>query len=185
MTKPRRRRARSSMFSSDLDVGDHRTGARSKEQALAIAEQVDAAENLELKGIQAYSVVGPTQAGWSSGRKSRRTCLGRCINWSGQCCDAGCAAIFVTGGSTGTWQIDTLVADLTELQAGSYVVMDMAYRKEGLDFANSLECSGYGGQRESRYVRDDGRRVQGVFYGSGILSGGAGASRRGLSVGRR
>jgi D-serine deaminase-like pyridoxal phosphate-dependent protein len=93
----------------DLDVGDHRTGARSKEQALAIAEQVDAAENLELKG----------------------TMLRR-----GLCCD------IVSGGSTGTWQIDTQVADLTELQAGSYVVMDMAYRKEGLDFANSLNVLG-------------------------------------------
>jgi D-serine deaminase-like pyridoxal phosphate-dependent protein len=50
----------------------------------------------------------------------------------------GLATDIVSGGSTGTWDIDTLVPDLTELQAGSFVLMDLAYRKEGLDFANAL-----------------------------------------------
>ena len=30
------------------------------------------------------------------------------------------------------------MADLTELQAGSYVFMDLAYRREGLDFEHAL-----------------------------------------------
>jgi D-serine deaminase-like pyridoxal phosphate-dependent protein len=30
------------------------------------------------------------------------------------------------------------MADLTELQAGSYVLMDLAYRREGLDFGHAL-----------------------------------------------
>ena len=42
----------------DLDVGDHRTGASSLAQALEIAEAVDRASNLKLRGLQAYSVVG-------------------------------------------------------------------------------------------------------------------------------
>src|SRR5258707_596793 len=42
----------------DLDVGDHRTGARSTEQAVILARAVDAASGLRLRGIQAYSVQG-------------------------------------------------------------------------------------------------------------------------------
>jgi D-serine deaminase-like pyridoxal phosphate-dependent protein len=125
----------------DIDVGDHRTGART-EQALAIAEQVDAAEHLELRGIQAYSVVGSHGGGleqrkhisqevFSGVRRLMETMRRR-----GLCCD------IVSGGSTGTWEIDTQVAELTELQAGSFVLMDMAYRKEGLDFANALNVLG-------------------------------------------
>ncbi|MEP6963693.1 MAG: alanine racemase, partial [Acidobacteriota bacterium] len=126
----------------DLDVGDHRTGARSKEQALEIADRVDVAEHLELRGVQGYSVLGSHAGGLEERQKvSRRTfravseLIGAMLR-RGLCCD------IVTGGSTGTWDIDTQVADLTELQAGSYVVMDMAYRREGLDFLNSLHVLG-------------------------------------------
>ena len=44
----------------------------------------------------------------------------------------------LTGGSTGTWQIDTLLPEVTELQAGSYALMDLAYRRVGLGFLQAL-----------------------------------------------
>lgn len=125
----------------DLDVGDHRTGAL-KEQALAIADQVDASEHLELKGLQAYSVVGSHAGGLEERQRVSKEVfagVGQVIGIMlrrGLCCD------ILSGGSTGTWEIDTQVADLTELQAGSYVLMDMAYRREGLDFANALKVLG-------------------------------------------
>src|SRR5438876_280349 len=37
----------------------------------------------------------------------------------------------VAGGSTGTWDIDVELPGLTELQAGSYCVMDLDYRRVG------------------------------------------------------
>src|SRR5207302_11312769 len=37
----------------------------------------------------------------------------------------------VAGGSTGTWDIDLELPGLTELQAGSYCVMDLDYRRIG------------------------------------------------------
>ena len=126
----------------DLDVGDHRTGARSKEQALAIAEQVDIADNLELRGIQAYSVVGSHAGGFEERQRVSKEVFAQVYQLLGTMLRRGLCCDIVTGGSTGTWEIDTQVADLTELQAGSYVVMDMAYRSEGLDFANALNVLG-------------------------------------------
>jgi D-serine deaminase-like pyridoxal phosphate-dependent protein len=43
----------------------------------------------------------------------------------------GLNATRLTGGSTGTWDIDIEIPELTELQAGSYPLMDVAYRKIG------------------------------------------------------
>jgi len=126
----------------DLDVGDHRTGARSKDQALAVAEAVDTAANLELRGLQGYSVSGSHAGGLEERKRlSRRVfhavseVIGAMLR-RGLCCD------IVSGGSTGTWDIDTNVADLTEMQAGSYVFMDVAYRREGLDFQHALTVLG-------------------------------------------
>lgn len=125
----------------DLDVGDHRTGAR-REQALAIAEQVDAAEHLELRGIQAYSVVGSHAGGLEQRQQVSQDVFAGVAQLIGTMLRRGLNCEIVSGGSTGTWEIDTKIADLTELQAGSFVLMDMAYRKEGLDFAHALNVLG-------------------------------------------
>ncbi len=122
----------------DLDVGDHRTGARSPEDAAEIAEAVDQAANLELRGLQAYSVLGSHAGGLDERKRVSRESFQLASRALGIMLRRGLSTEIVTGGSTGTWEIDTAVADLTELQAGSYVLMDLAYRREGLDFANAL-----------------------------------------------
>ena len=126
----------------DLDVGDHRTGARSKEQALAIAEAVDAAARLELKGLQAYSVTGSHAGGLEERKRLSRRVFHTVSEVVGAMLRRGLCCDIVSGGSTGTWDIDTRVGDLTELQAGSYVFMDLAYRREGLDFEHALTVLG-------------------------------------------
>ncbi|MEO8097534.1 MAG: DSD1 family PLP-dependent enzyme [Acidobacteriota bacterium] len=126
----------------DLDVGDHRTGARSKEQALTIADLLDAAEHLELRGIQGYSVFGSHAGGMDERKKVSRHVFRSVSDLMGTMLRRGLCCDIVTGGSTGTWDIDTQVADLTELQAGSYALMDMAYQREGLDFQLALNVLG-------------------------------------------
>jgi 3-hydroxy-D-aspartate aldolase len=122
----------------DLDVGDHRTGAGSLDQALAIAEAVDRSTHLCLRGLQAYSVYGSH----SSGREERFRVSLETFAHARAVRDAmahkGLSTEILSGGSTGTWDIDTEIPELTELQAGSYVFMDMAYRRAGLDFEQAL-----------------------------------------------
>jgi 3-hydroxy-D-aspartate aldolase len=122
----------------DLDVGDHRTGARSPEDAAEIAEAVDQATHLELRGIQAYSVLGSHAGGLEERQRVSAETFQVASRALGIMLRRGLSTEIVTGGSTGTWQIDTEVADLTELQAGSYALMDLAYRREGLDFENAM-----------------------------------------------
>jgi 3-hydroxy-D-aspartate aldolase len=126
----------------DLDIGDHRTGASSREQAVAVAEAIDTADSLVLRGIQAYSVVGSHAGGLEQREQVSKDAFARVKQWMGILLRRGLSCDIVSGGSTGTWQIDTRVRDLTELQAGSYVLMDIAYRKEGLEFAPALNVLG-------------------------------------------
>jgi 3-hydroxy-D-aspartate aldolase len=43
----------------------------------------------------------------------------------------GLDVLTLTGGSTGTWDIDIAIPEITEIQAGSYPLMDVAYRRIG------------------------------------------------------
>jgi 3-hydroxy-D-aspartate aldolase len=122
----------------DLDVGDHRTGASSIEQALSIAAAIGRFKNLRLRGIQAYSVVGSHAAPGEERERISKKVFGRAAEARDALLQRGFPVEILSGGSTGTWQVDTALPELTELQAGSFVLMDLAYRRAGLDFAHAL-----------------------------------------------
>lgn len=126
----------------DLDVGDHRTGARSTAQALEIAEAVDRAPSLRLKGIQGYSVLGSHAGGFEGRKRVSEAALAGALETREAMAKLGLCTDIVSGGSTGTWEIDLALPGVTELQAGSFVLMDLAYRREGLDFAHALTVLG-------------------------------------------
>jgi 3-hydroxy-D-aspartate aldolase len=133
-----RRAGRKTDVLVDLDVGDHRTGARSTAQALEIAEAVDRASHLQLRGLQAYSVVGSHAAPGEERTRISKEVFAHAAETRDAMARKGLPAEIVSGGSTGTWQIDTALPELTELQAGSFVLMDMAYRRAGLDFRRGI-----------------------------------------------
>jgi D-serine deaminase-like pyridoxal phosphate-dependent protein len=122
----------------DLDVGDHRTGAATLEQAVEIAEFIDRASHLRLRGLQAYSVYGSHGTGREERFRVSLETFARARAVRDAMARKGLSTDILTGGSTGTWDIDTEIPELTELQSGSYVLMDMAYRRAGLDFEHAM-----------------------------------------------
>ena len=123
----------------DLDVGDHRTGIPCDERAVALAREVASHPALQFRGLQAYSV----SASHTEGRAARQAhsvrALGQAVEVRKTLLAAGLDAETLTGGSTGTWDIDTTIGAFTEMQAGSYPLMDVAYRRiVGDDFAPAL-----------------------------------------------
>jgi D-serine deaminase-like pyridoxal phosphate-dependent protein len=122
----------------DLDVGDHRTGAASLQQALGIAEAADRASHLRLRGLQAYSVVGSHAAPGEERTRISREVFGLAAEVRDALQRGGFSTEILSGGSTGTWQVDTALPELTELQAGSFVLMDLAYQRAGLDFRHAM-----------------------------------------------
>lgn len=123
----------------DLDVGDHRTGIPCDERAIILALLVEENDALRFSGLQAYSVSGSHTEGRPERRRHSTGALTPAVEIQKSLLDRGLAAETLTGGSTGTWDIDTNLPELTELQAGSYPLMDLAYRAiVGSDFAQAL-----------------------------------------------
>jgi 3-hydroxy-D-aspartate aldolase len=122
----------------DLDVGDHRTGASSVKQAVEIAQSVEQSVNLRLRGIQGYS--GGSAHGANAGERKRTSdaAFQVAIETREAFALAGLSTEILTGGSTGTWDIDTERPEVTELQAGSFVLMDMEYERVGVPFRHVL-----------------------------------------------
>jgi 3-hydroxy-D-aspartate aldolase len=122
----------------DLDVGLHRTGASSAGQAVEIAHAVERASHLRLRGLQAYSAQSAHGATAEERRHTSEAALQTAIATRDALARLGLAMDILSGGSTGTWDIDTRWPELTELQAGSYVLMDLEYGRIGVPFRPAL-----------------------------------------------
>jgi D-serine deaminase-like pyridoxal phosphate-dependent protein len=123
----------------DLDVGDHRTGASSPEQALEIARAIAASPKLRLRGLQAYSVSGSHGVDPPTRRHISESAFQTAALIRDLLLSNGFSTEILSGGSTGSWDIDLDLPDVTEIQAGSYVMMDLAYRRIGIDFQSAMK----------------------------------------------
>lgn len=130
---------------ADVYAGLTRHGIEPGEKALALAQEIDGKQNLRLGGLMAYSGIAAHTHGWEQRRDKSRQDVGPMLETAAQCKRSGLNTAILTGGSTGTYNIDREVG-LTELQAGSYVFMDTLYMAIGGkrnpekydDFATSL-----------------------------------------------
>jgi D-serine deaminase-like pyridoxal phosphate-dependent protein len=111
----------------DIDPGSHRTGVASADAAVTLARTIRALPALRYAGVQFYC--GPEQH--IQGFAERRSAIGKRAEYLRTVIDRlkqdGAAPAVVTGGGTGTHQIDAALGLFTELQVGSYVFMDEQY----------------------------------------------------------
>ena len=115
----------------DIYAGLTRHGIEAGEPALDLAKKVDAAKNLKLIGLMGYSGGASHTHGWEERKKKSENDIAGLLDTASQARKAGLPVEIVTGGSTGTYNIDSGGKRLTELQAGSFVFMDTLYRKIG------------------------------------------------------
>jgi D-serine deaminase-like pyridoxal phosphate-dependent protein len=115
----------------DLDIGDHRTGIPCDERAIELARLIASSPNLRFAGLQAYSVSASHTEGWDARRTHSTAAIAQALPIQKHLLADGMDARTLTGGSTGTWDIDLAIPELTELQAGSYALMDVAYQRIG------------------------------------------------------
>jgi len=110
----------------DIDPGMSRTGIRPAD-APALVEQVAASRGLTFCGLQCYA----GQVQHLESPNERRAASLQAMKELGELRDviakAGHAPKIISGGGTGTFDIDPDAHVLTELQVGSYVFMDKQY----------------------------------------------------------
>lgn len=122
----------------DVDVGDHRTGIACGAAAVDLGRRIDAAPNLRLCGVQAYSVSGSHMEDPAARRQHSLDSLRPAVETWREMRRVGLPVEILSGSSTGTWDIDNGVAELTEMQAGSYIFHDLAYARIGVHFEPAL-----------------------------------------------
>jgi 3-hydroxy-D-aspartate aldolase len=129
----------------DIDPGMHRTGIPAGEGAVALVELISRLPHLRLRGLQCYSGTTAHVVGYEARRAHSLQAMTPALELFAELRKRGFPVEIMTGGSTGTYNIDCTSPGMTELQVGSYVFMDIEYRdiggKDGpiyRDFAHSL-----------------------------------------------
>jgi D-serine deaminase-like pyridoxal phosphate-dependent protein len=116
----------------DLDVGDRRTGVLPGEQAVALARIIGRlSPRLNIRGVQAYAGHASHTVGFEARQRVSREAMTKAAETRRLLQQAGFEAAILSGGSTGTYNIDSAIDGVTELQVGSYVFMDVDYRRIG------------------------------------------------------
>jgi len=115
----------------DIYAGLTRHGIEKGQPALDLAKQVDSSKNLKLVGMMGYSGTAAHTHGWPERLQKSREDTAGMLETVASARAAGLPIEIVTGGSTGTYNIDSEIKGLTELQAGSFVFMDTGYRTIG------------------------------------------------------
>jgi D-serine deaminase-like pyridoxal phosphate-dependent protein len=115
----------------DLDVGDGRFGILPGKEALELALSAARCKHLRVRGVQAYSGMSSHVLGFEAREKSSRAAMNKAVTMRADLEKAGLDAPIVSGGSTGTYNIDSTIKGVSELQCGSYVFMDVQYMNIG------------------------------------------------------
>ena len=115
----------------DVEVGGRRTGIEPGEAALFLGRQVMNEPALNLRGLQGYAGQCAHVMGWQSRRRASLKWMRKLMRTRDLFDKHGLPVEIVSGGSSGTFDIDVELPGLTELQSGSYCVMDLDYRRIG------------------------------------------------------
>ncbi len=166
----------------ELDVGAGRCGLPLGDAGLIpLAEQVARHDRLSFRGLQAYE----GHAVLRDSHEVRATLVQQaafCVRQEqARLAAAGFDCEIISGGGTGTYDLAAQSGALTEVQAGSYVLMDGRYDTLGLPFEPALYCvATVISRRHARAVLNVGLKELTAEYGMPVIQA-AGARITALS----
>lgn len=110
----------------DIDVGHKRTGTQTPADTCAVAKRIGEA-GLVYAGVQAYAGHAQHVDKAADRRTVAKACAANLKTHLDELKKVGLAPAIVTGSGTGCFADDLEIGLYTELQVGSYVVMDTEY----------------------------------------------------------
>lgn len=121
----------------DVAVGT-RSGVPAGPDALALARLVDTLPGLRLRGLLSYDGGAQHVAGFAARKARTLEAIQANAGTREAMRAAGLDTGIFSGGGTGTYNIQHLVAGFTDVQVGSYVFMDMQYLAIGGEDGNPV-----------------------------------------------
>jgi D-serine deaminase-like pyridoxal phosphate-dependent protein len=156
----------------EVDIGNHKTGQEPGEPAARFSKFISETEGLRFKGIMGYE--GHLQISTPSFEERKPgtfEALGKVTKTVEALASAGLTPEIVTCGGTATYNITAGYPGVTEIQPGSYLVMDGRYgmiQTAGTDFEKAMTviATVVSATTPTRAVTDLGWKGTGIEYGA-------------------
>jgi D-serine deaminase-like pyridoxal phosphate-dependent protein len=154
----------------EVDIGMGRCGVDPGEPALALARHIHSSPGLRFDGLQGYD--GHLQL-IADPAERRAKCLqgmDELIGTRRLIEKAGIPVKVVTGAGTGTWEFVGNTDGVTEIQPGSFVLMDVAYHAVRPEFGCALSIlATVISRRTGRYILDAGSKAISKDFGNAAI----------------
>jgi D-serine deaminase-like pyridoxal phosphate-dependent protein len=154
----------------EVDIGMRRCGVEPGEPALALARRIHAYAGLRFLGLQGYD--GHLQQVPDPGERRRRCeeSLAQLVGTRRLIEQAGIPVAVVTGAGTGTFDFVGAYEGVTEIQPGSFVLMDCAYHTVRPEFGCALSIlATVISRRPTWYVLDAGSKAISKDFGTPVI----------------
>jgi D-serine deaminase-like pyridoxal phosphate-dependent protein len=156
----------------EVDTGMSRCGVEPGEPALALACRVSASPGLRFVGLQGYDGHLQLLPDAAERRAKCHAGLEKLIATRRLIESAGLPVEVVTGGGTGTWEFVADYPGMTEIQPGSFLLMDAAYHAVRPEFGCSLSVmTTVVSRRPGWYVLDAGSKAISKDFGMPVVKG--------------
>jgi D-serine deaminase-like pyridoxal phosphate-dependent protein len=141
------------------DVGQGRCGVDPGEPALDLARRVAESKGLEFAGLMGYEGHAVSIADVDERTRKARLAMKMLMDTTSLIKRAGLSVEVVSAGGTGTYNISGTYPGVTEIQAGSYILMDGSYRKiVPFDCALTVLTTVISAQSPERIIVDAGMK---------------------------
>jgi D-serine deaminase-like pyridoxal phosphate-dependent protein len=143
----------------EVDTGMDRCGVDTADEAVALARQVTRLPGLTFEGITGYEGHCSLTVDDTLRRERQRTAMTFFTGVAGQIEAAGIGCPIRSAGGVATWQWTATHPGITEIQAGTYVVMDNYHGQMAPGFEHSLTVQASVISRQSgRVILDAGNK---------------------------
>jgi D-serine deaminase-like pyridoxal phosphate-dependent protein len=162
----------------EVDVGMHRCGVKSPEEAISLARKILDSPGLRFDGIMGYEGHAVMIPELDDRRMACLKSMQILVGIKEALLKSGIEVKIVSAGGTGTYNIAGSYPGVTEIQAGSYILMDAKYRSVLQDFESALTILSTVTSRPDKEtaILDAGMKAMTFEFGMPELVGVAGAS---------
>jgi D-serine deaminase-like pyridoxal phosphate-dependent protein len=148
----------------EVDTGMGRCGVRTPAEARALAEVAGGTEGLDFRGVSGYEGHCMLEPDRDKRVREAGAAADRLMTAVGEIGEAGIGCEIVSAGGTGTYYLTGVHTGITEIQAGSYALMDAFHESlvpGGFEIALTVLATVISRQGE-QVVLDAGRKAIGI-----------------------
>ena len=154
----------------EVDIGMARCGVPPGEAALDLARRIVKTPGLRFDGLQGYDGHLQLLADPAEKRSKCHQGLEQLVGTRRLIEKAGIPVAVVTGAGTGTWEFTAGFEGVTEIQPGSFVLMDCIYHDVRPEFGCALSIlAAVISRRPEWYILDAGSKAISKDFGSPIV----------------